>query len=49
MWSSHASSVKDGKSSIHGSLDCMVFPFGNTTWMGSPRFVDGRCGASACK
>ena len=49
MWPSHASSGKASKSSIHGLIYCMVFPFGHTTWMGGPMFVDGRCVASTCK
>ena len=45
MWNSHASSYKSGKSIKQVLLDCMVWPFRHPTWMGSPMFVDGRCGA----
>ena len=47
VWPSHAYSVKDGKYSKHGLLDCMVWPFGHPTQVCGPMFVDGKCGASA--
>ena len=46
MWTSHASSGNTGKFSRHGFLDCVVYPFGDTAWMGGPMIVDGRYGAS---
>ena len=49
MWSSHSESGKAGKSSKYGSLDCMVWKFYLSTWMGGTMFVDVQWGASACK
>ena len=49
MWPSRASSGNSGKYSRPGFLYCVVCPYGNTTLMVGPMFVDREFGASICK